>query len=567
LAGCGSGGGAGPASDAGVTPAVEGVDAQDAGVVPVDAGPPPRIYAKRFVVNVRNAPDPEAPRIGYLRGGTILRATHAVPLERGKAGCLGGWWQLETGGYVCNVRDVEAFHGRRPPERPPVKADRDAPLPYEYGLNRRNDTPVYTRLPTDEEAAQYEGYRIPGTAPPPTVARPLGEQAVTRDEASTTAGAAGAGSGQPSGGGEGSAAVADRAEGGGDNAGGGAEPASVNPRGTVTSVRGSEDTRAATNPALEALAVMAEVNAAPGVDAGPPTLASLRGERGSVLLRRMVKGFYVALDREFKVGARRYWRTQSNGYVPYDRLTKVRFSSFQGKVLDGQEWDLPLAWVVVERTAVFTRTPQGALRRTGFGDFHSVFRATGNVVTIRGRDYAELADGRFVERRDVRLVTRVEHLPRGLADGEKWIDVDLSQQTLTAYEGDRPVFSTLVSTGRIIVENDPELDRRTPPGEYRITSKHVTTTMDGDSAVDGPYSIEDVPYVMYFQLAYALHSAFWHNRFGRTKSHGCVNLSPLDAKWVFAWTLPEVPVGWHGAYPTADRPGTRIVIRGETPRG
>jgi hypothetical protein len=281
----------------------------------------------------------------------------------------------------------------------------------------------------------------------------------------------------------------------------------------------------------------------------------------------MVKGFYVALDREFKVRARRYWRTQANGYVPYDRLTKVRFSSFQGKVLDGEEWDLPLAWVVVERTALYTRTPQGALRRVGFGDFHTVYRATGQVQTLRGREYAELSDGRLVERRDVRLVTRVEALPRGLAEGEKWIDVDLSQQTLTAYEGDRPVFSTLVSTGRIIVENDPELDRRTPPGEYRITSKHVTTTMDGDSAVDGPYSIEDVPYVMYFQLAYALHSAFWHNRFGRTKSHGCVNLAPLDAKWVFGWSLPEVPVGWHGAYPTPDRPGTRIVIRGETPRG
>ncbi len=165
LAACGGGGegGAGP-RDAG-----RGAQVADGGVgaaaEPVDAGPPPRLYAKRFVVNVRVAPDNDSFRQGYLRGGTIARAKNSVPLERGKPGCLAGFWELESGGFVCNVRDVVAFQGRRPPERPPTAADREAPLPYEYGINRRNNTAMYRRLPTDEEAAEFEGYRIPGAEP------------------------------------------------------------------------------------------------------------------------------------------------------------------------------------------------------------------------------------------------------------------------------------------------------------------------------------------------------------------------------------------------------------------
>ncbi len=71
---------------------------------------------------------------------------------------------------------------------------------------------------------------------------------------------------------------------------------------------------------------------------------------------------------------------------------------------------------------------------------------------------------------------------------------------------------------------------------------------------------------MYYEAGYALHSAFWHDLFGRTKSHGCVNLSPRDARWMFGWTEPALPDGWHGVYPEDPEAGTLIVIRGETPQ-
>ena len=102
---------------------------------------------------------------------------------------------------------------------------------------------------------------------------------------------------------------------------------------------------------------------------------------------------------------------------------------------------------------------------------------------------------------------------------------------------------------------------RTHSGEFRIREKHIAATMDGDVASDGPYSIEDVPWIMYFNGSVALHGAFWHSNFGHVQSHGCVNLAPLDAKTLFGWTEPQLPQGWHGVFATPERPGTRVVVR------
>ena len=130
------------------------------------------------------------------------------------------------------------------------------------------------------------------------------------------------------------------------------------------------------------------------------------------------------------------------------------------------------------------------------------------------------------------------------------------------------MYATLISSGRVRNSNNPLLNHETPAGQYRILSKHTSATMDGDHAIFGAYSLEDVPYVQFFKGAYALHGAFWHDRFGRPSSHGCINLAPEDARWLFDWTSPEVPRAWHAAYPVPPGPrGTLLVIRGATPRG
>ena len=129
--------------------------------------------------------------------------------------------------------------------------------------------------------------------------------------------------------------------------------------------------------------------------------------------------------------------------------------------------------------------------------------------------------------------------------GEKWIDVNLTKQVLTLYEGENPVFATLVSTGEAGLA-DPTSSTATKRGIFRIHTKHVTATMSSDETGE-EFELHDVPYVQYFDKeGYALHGAYWHDRFGVPKSHGCINLSPRDAKRVFHWTEPKLPSGWHG---------------------
>ena len=70
--------------------------------------------------------------------------------------------------------------------------------------------------------------------------------------------------------------------------------------------------------------------------------------------------------------------------------------------------------------------------------------------------------------------------------------------------------------------------------------------MDGWDPNDGEYDIAEVPWVMYYFKNYALHGAYWHNDFGTTRSHGCTNISPADAKWLFYWSTPKLPYNWQG---------------------
>jgi lipoprotein-anchoring transpeptidase ErfK/SrfK len=82
-------------------------------------------------------------------------------------------------------------------------------------------------------------------------------------------------------------------------------------------------------------------------------------------------------------------------------------------------------------------------------------------------------------------------------------------------------------------------------GIFRIHTKHLTTTMSSE-VVGEEFELKDIPYVQYFEDGYALHAAYWHDDFGTPRSHGCINLSPEDARWLFGWTEPQLPRGWHG---------------------
>jgi lipoprotein-anchoring transpeptidase ErfK/SrfK len=135
-------------------------------------------------------------------------------------------------------------------------------------------------------------------------------------------------------------------------------------------------------------------------------------------------------------------------------------------------------------------------------------------------------------------------MPAWGKNGERWLDINVTKQTLVAYDGVRPVYATLISSGEAGL-GDPEHSTATKRGIFRIHTKHLSTTMASDE-VGEEFELRDVPYVQYFEDGYALHGAYWHDRFGVPKSHGCINLTPEDARRLFYFTGPEVPRGWHG---------------------
>jgi hypothetical protein len=219
-------------------------------------------------------------------------------------------------------------------------------------------------------------------------------------------------------------------------------------------------------------------------------------------------------------------------------LTDVVPPAAPGVVLDSAT-DLPIAIAPRAGAKLLARdVATGALQpiATALPRF-AVVPLGAARADLGGRSYRATRDGEFVSEPQFRIAERTTRPPL-VPKTARWIHVNLEQQTLVAYEGSRAVFATLVSSGKEGFE--------TPRGLFRIFAKHVSATMDGLAGNDDAYSIEDVPWTMYFQGNYALHAAFWHDKFGTVHSHGCVNMAPADAHWLFRWSTPVLPSGWHG---------------------
>lgn len=219
---------------------------------------------------------------------------------------------------------------------------------------------------------------------------------------------------------------------------------------------------------------------------------------------------------------------------------------------DGTE----LVWVVADKPAVHA-TPGGTRRR----DVPLVRLARVRVVerAEKAREpWLAIGDNAWIRERDT-TAPRVAPPPEEARPDERWIDVDLERQIVTAYRGARPLFAMLASTGR----GAPKSEQATPPGTYRIWVKLRSSDMDNLENLEARtnYAIQAVPWVLYFHRGYGLHGAFWHRAFGRVQSHGCVNLTPSDAERLFDFASPRLPDGWSAAFPTDYEPGTIVRVR------
>ncbi|MFV8753717.1 L,D-transpeptidase [Nannocystaceae bacterium ST9] len=244
--------------------------------------------------------------------------------------------------------------------------------------------------------------------------------------------------------------------------------------------------------------------------------------------------------------------------VPGDQMRTFEPSEFAGRDLEAAPVpdDRVLAWVINRKTGVYAQPdPESELRPLAY-------HAELLVVDERqkGSDRAEWirvpaqvpgeAEG-WIPAAHVRL-WRPRAPPDPVLAGQLLIDVDLEQQVLTLWHEDRAIFATLIASGK------PGYS--TPTGLYRIITKRAYGKMASLPSEPEPYWVDAVPWTMYFDGRFALHGAFWHDRFGYRTSHGCINLSAHDAKFLFDRSTPTLPAGWLIANEHVSDPGTLVRI-------
>ncbi|MCY3935882.1 MAG: L,D-transpeptidase [Chloroflexi bacterium] len=163
---------------------------------------------------------------------------------------------------------------------------------------------------------------------------------------------------------------------------------------------------------------------------------------------------------------------------------------------------------------------------------------------VGGYTWYQIGENQWVHQFNVAKVSPIVR-PAGVVT-DRWIAIDLYEQTLTAYEGNNPVFATLISSGMGMWP--------TREGNFRIYLRFPVTKMSGSEGEIDYYYLQDIPYTMYFDGDIALHGTYWHEAFGFRKSHGCVNLSVTDAKWLFDWTRSA------GSYTNSGYQGASVYV-------
>lgn len=485
-------------------------------------------------VSVWSAPDMESPRLGYLKKGQRMMVGNP---EYSTEACPKGWFELPMGGFVCQGRGMLVGTKPRYIHRVPPPPRVDQLDPYPHGFIRRDFTPSYKRLPAVEEIWKPPTRFVPGTY---TISVPSDEAADPIVEGTDT-------------------------------------PArtrsveiEVDEKGRLVLPEGVTFSKAGDGEYELPPGVVIPKEDIPHVD---PDAPKVEGEEEVVGIdyrryaRRefpgikefLLRGFWVSVAKRFRDEATRefYYETIKGNYVPGNAVHLVKPPEYHGYRVHG---DTPLpAAIVTGSYAAFYEKRNNKFRGVGPVDRLNVYRVF-SQESAGDTTYYEIEGDRWLKSSQVAFFDLREP-PEGVVENEKWILVDLTTQTLQAYQGTMPVFVTLVSTG--LPDSEETV---TPNGVFSISFKHVTDDMAG-SVGDGTevYQVADVPWVQYIHQNIALHASFWHSKYGAPKSHGCINLSPADARYLFDWTGPEMPEGWHGVAATDDNPGTKVIIVGKTP--
>jgi hypothetical protein len=467
--------------------------------VPVPAEGNPWIAPVVLLAPIYETPLKDSAPIGYLRlGEKVERSVEVVS----KAGCPGGWYAIRPLGFLCHDHNTTLKMDHPLLRAFPHGPDRGKPLPYEYGFLRAV-APNYLRVPTEAEQLKFE-MRLDRHL------RNYKKLSKKWDEMSL-----------------------------------GANAVPLGPTGAA--VGGVPDE--APVPDLN------ERYGGSGDDSVPwwlegerrvPNISSFRAPAYAVIADRVKRHAGVALVDSFVAGKdafeRRFAVAADGRLIPADKIKADSASAFHGHELG--EVTLPVAFPWRPGAQLWEGTSRlSAGQRVGLREMVAL---TGEVKETGGERFVKTQKGAWLRSRDIKVAPAPSTLPWFAKNKQRWVDISIISQTLVLYEGSTPVYVTMVSTGRDGL-GDPDKTYSTPTGRFRIYQKHVTTTMDSNVS-ENEFELRDVPWVMYFKGGYALHAAYWHDEFGRPRSHGCVNLSPIDARYVFNWVSPDTPEHWHASY-------------------
>jgi len=314
----------------------------------------------------------------------------------------------------------------------------------------------------------------------------------------------------------------------------------------------------------------------------PPALPE-EAPRSSGLMGRAIKGFYIyerpsltaktiallTAETVFSIYAtvlsddehyNRTWYQMRRGFVYSGQVQPVRWERQTPSL------DVPRDGFLGEITVPYTISKTGP--NANYTSVYRFYYATTYWITDAQTDadgaiwykvYDErLNQSSWVRGEHVRRVTAEEIAPISPEVADKRIEVDLAKQTFQCFENGVKILDVLTSTGPYLRTENGKRIYGTPSGEWAINLKRLTRHMAGDDFASADFfDLPGVPWVSYFHWwGVSIHGTYWHNDYGKPRSHGCVNLSPETAKWVFRWSLPRAALN---RKPTTGD-GTQVIV-------
>ncbi len=257
---------------------------------------------------------------------------------------------------------------------------------------------------------------------------------------------------------------------------------------------------------------------------------AVSGNKKSASQRLMGEFVYVSYTNEQQIEGKKLYEIQPGAFLTGNYISRLgvmppgRGATFASTPTSAFGWVL----------TYFSQTPQIDVRVAPNGDATGRLLNLYEIVPVFGEEkvaedlWYMIGPDEWVPAKYIARVVPNNTQPDGIP-GNRWIEVNLFDQTLAVYDQGQLIFATIIASGA-----DPFWTR---PGVFQIYEKHESAPMTGSFEADrsDAYYLEDVPFTMYFDGARALHGAYWRAKMGYPQSHGCVNLAVADAHWIFDW--------------------------------